>query len=261
LLTLLVRVLMHPISRKQAKTSMKMQALMPEMKKLQELHKGDRAELGKAQMELYRKHGVHPLGSCWIVFLQMPVFMGLYFCLQESIHFRLSSFLWIENLAAPDMLIWWSENIPVISKPENMGSFLYLGPYFNLLPIVAVTLTMLTQKYLMPPPADEQAQMTQKMMKYMMIFMGLMFYKVAAGLCIYFIISSAWGLAERKLLPKAKPAGSAPAAAASDKPAVNGQSRAAARGRQRTARPPEGNGLLGKIRKMWAELLEQAKKK
>jgi len=46
--------------------------------------------------------------------------------------------------------------------------------------------------------------MQQKMMKYMMVFMGLMFYKVASGLCLYFIASTLWGLAERKLLPKSK---------------------------------------------------------
>ncbi len=56
-----------------------------------------------------------------------------------------------------------------------------------------------------PPPADEQQAMQQKMMKYMMVFFGLMFYKVAAGLCLYFIASSVWGFCERKLLPKKKP--------------------------------------------------------
>ncbi len=53
---------------------------------------------------------------------------------------------------------------------------------------------------------DEQQEMQQKMMKYMMAFMGMMFYKVASGLCLYFIATSLWGLAERKLLPKKKPA-------------------------------------------------------
>jgi YidC/Oxa1 family membrane protein insertase len=61
----------------------------------------------------------------------------------------------------------------------------------------------------MPPPADEQAAMQAKMMQYMMIFMGVMFFKVASGLCIYFIASSLWGVAERKLLPKTMPAGDA----------------------------------------------------
>lgn len=207
LLTVLVRAMMFPVSRKQALTSIRMQELAPELKKLQEKHKDDRQALQKAQWEMYQKQGVSPFGSCWLVFLQMPIFMGLYYCLQESIHFRLAEFwpTWIINLAAPDMLFRWGERIPVISSPDSYGGMFYLGPYLNLLPVIAVTLMILQQKYTMPPPTDEQQEVQQKVMKFMMIFFGLMFYKVAAGLCMYFIASSLWGFAERKLLPKKKP--------------------------------------------------------
>jgi YidC/Oxa1 family membrane protein insertase len=269
LLTLLVRGLMHPVSRKQAKTSIRMQAVMPELKQLQEKHKGDRQAMGMAQMELYRRHGINPLGSCWVVLLQMPIFMGLYYALQESIHFRLASFGWIRNLAAPDMLVWWGQNIPWISNPEHMGGFLYLGPYFNLLPVIAVALMIVQQKFLMPPPTDEATEMQQKMMKYMMIFFGLMFYKVAAGLCLYFIVSSLWGLAERKMLPKAKPAtaavasGPAPTGKGNAGPGRGGSSGRGARNRSKPNGPKngDGNGTLHKVRDMWDELLKQAKKK
>jgi YidC/Oxa1 family membrane protein insertase len=212
-LTVLVRSLMFPLSRKQALMSVRMQQLAPELKKLQEKYKDDRQALGLAQMELYRKHGVNPFGSCWVLLLQMPIFIGLYVALQESTHFRLApSWPWITNLAAPDMLINWGEHIPWISRIEDYGSFLYLGPYFNLLPVIAVVLMIFQQKMMTPPPADEQQAMQQKMMTYMMVFIGLMFYKVAAGLCLYFIASSAWGFCERKLLPKKKPAAGEPAA-------------------------------------------------
>ena len=205
LLTVLVRGLMFPISRKQALTSMKMQELAPELKKLQQKHKDDPRARTEEMMALYRKHGVNPLGSCWMLLLQMPIFMGLYYALQESVHFRLASFLWMPNLAAPDMLIHWGDKIPWLSRPEDYGGFLYLGPNFNLLPVLAVTLMIMQQKLMMPPPTDEQQAMQQKMMKWMMIFFGLLFYKVAAGLCLYFIASSLWGFAERRLLPKKKP--------------------------------------------------------
>jgi YidC/Oxa1 family membrane protein insertase len=206
ILTVLVRGLMFPLSRKQAMMGIKMQALGPEVKKLAEKYKDDQQARGQAMMELYRKHGVNPLGSCWIMLLQMPVFMGLYFALQESIQFRLAPFwpTWIVNLAAPDMMIYWTRSIPLISSDASFGGILYLGPYLNLLPIVAVVLMMIQQKMMTPPPADEQQEMQQKMMKWMMVVMCLMFYKVAAGLCIYFIASSLWGFAERQLLPKAK---------------------------------------------------------
>ena len=138
----------------------------------------------------------------------MPIFIGLYFALGESIFFRLGKFLWIDNLAAPDMLIYWGEGIPLISDPDNQGGllgFLYLGPYFNLLPIIAVALMIVQQIVMTPPPQDEQQAMQFKMMRYMMIVIGIMFYKIAGGLCMYIIISTLWGLAERKLLPKKKP--------------------------------------------------------
>ncbi len=259
LLTILVRGLMFPISRKQALTSIKMQALAPELKKLQEKHKTDLQARNTAVMELYRKHGVHPLGSCWVVLLQMPIFLGLYYALMESIHFRLASFLWIENLAAPDMLFSWGQGIPWISRPEDQGGFLYLGPFFNLLPVVAGVLMIIQQKLLTPPPTDEQQEMQQKIMKYMMLVIVLMFYKVAAGLAIYFIVSSLWGLAERKLLyPKGQPATASPAVAAGPK---GGPGKPAPHHPKAAGPKGNGNGSFQKVKNWWAEVVKQASKK
>src|SRR4029078_7832867 len=103
-------------------------------------------------------------------------------------------------LAAPDMLWNWTSVMP--EAITHGQSIFGLGPYLNIFPIVTVSIMLVTQKMSMPPPANEQAEMQQKMMKYMMIFFALMFYKVAAGLCLYLIVSSLWGIAERKLLPK-----------------------------------------------------------
>lgn len=254
LLTVVVRGLMFPISRKQAIMGIKMQELAPEMKKLQEKYKNDPRARQEAMMELYRKHHVHPLGSCLPLLLQLPIFMGLYYALQESVFFRQASFLWIDNLSAPDSMIWWGEGIPWISDPDNMGSFLYLGPYFNLLPVLAVVVMVAQQKMMTPPPTDEQQAMQFKMMRYMMIFMGVMFYKVAAGLCIYFIASSAWGLAERKLLPKKQTTPAAPDAAKPQAP--RGKPRPSARKEAR-----KEDGTVQKMKNWWTEMLKQAKKK
>ena len=76
---------------------------------------------------------------------------------------------------------------------------------FNVFPLITVTLFLIQQKMFTPPATDEQTKMQQQMMTYMTVFMGVMFYKVPAGLCIYFITSSLWGICERKLLPKSKP--------------------------------------------------------
>jgi YidC/Oxa1 family membrane protein insertase len=287
----LVRGIMFPISRKQQMMSFKMQQLAPELKKLQEKHKGDRQAMGMAQMELYRKHGVNPFGTCWFLLLQMPIFMGLYFALQESIHFRLAPFwpTWVPNLAAPDMMIEWGQNIPWLSRPQDYGNFFYLGPYFNLLPVIAVVLMIFQQKMMTPPPTDDQQAMQMKIMRYMMVFFGLMFYKVAAGLCIYFIASSVWGFAERRLLPKLKPDTGAPvsseglfqrllakaqaaqATQAGRITTAGGVTPAAAvdrgrnkpRGKRRPERaePVGRDGWLTRLRAWWADVLEQARKK
>jgi YidC/Oxa1 family membrane protein insertase len=264
LLTLIVRASMFPISRKSAMLSQKMQSLAPEIKKLQEKHKNDPQAKTAEVMALYRKHGVNPFGSCLPMLMQMPFFLGLYYCLQESINFRLAGFLWIDNLAAPDMLIHWGSGIPIISDPDNMAgsmfSFLFLGPYFNILPVIAVSLMLVQQKMMTPPPADEQQEMQQKMMKYMFVFMGIMFYKVAAGLCIYFVVSSLWGLAERKMLPKKSSAlalATSPTASASP-PGGGKLARGRARPEKQEKKP---EGAVQKVKDWWAEVRRQAEKK
>jgi YidC/Oxa1 family membrane protein insertase len=129
---------------------------------------------------------------------------------------------WCSNLAAPDMFLDWSPIMPAFID-SGMG-FLSLGPYLNILPIITTVLFLVTQKMAMPAPTNEQAVMQQKMMKYMTILMGLFFYKVASGLCLYFIASSLWGIAERKLLPKTQTADAAAAGgAAGSEPGPNGR--------------------------------------
>jgi YidC/Oxa1 family membrane protein insertase len=208
LLTVLVRGLMFPISYKQTRNMAKIQALKPEMDRINEKYKTDMQKKSQATQELYRKHSINPLGGCLPLFLQMPIFIGLYRSLMVDVELRQSPLFWsgirwCSNLAAPDMLFNWSSFMPTFFTQGP------LGPYLNIFPIVTVSIMLVTQKMSMPPAANEQAAMQQKMMKYMMIFFGLMFYKVAAGLCLYLIVSSLWGIAERKLLPKNQLAGAA----------------------------------------------------
>src|SRR4029078_8757173 len=206
LLTVLVRGLMFPISYKQTQNMAKIQALKPEMDRINEKYKTDLQKKSQATQELYRKNNINPLGGCLPLFLQMPVFIGLYRALMVDVELRQSPLFgsairWCSNLAAPDMLWNWSSLMPPFITQG------LLVPYLNVFPIVTVGIMLVTQKMSMPPPTNEQAAMQQKMMKYMMIFFGLMFYKVAAGLCLYLIVSSLWGIAERKLRPKNQLAG------------------------------------------------------
>jgi YidC/Oxa1 family membrane protein insertase len=200
MLTILVRGLMFPVSFKQAVSAQKMALIQPEMKKISEKHKGDMEARNKAIQELYRKYNVNPFSGCLPIFLQLPVFIGLYRALMVDVQLRDAPLIshavrWCSNLAAPDMLFYWNDFLP---------NFLFgwLGPYFNILPLLTICLFLWQQHKMMPPPTDEQQALQQKMMKYMMIFMGVMFFKVASGLCIYFIASTLWGLGERRFMPK-----------------------------------------------------------
>ena len=206
LLTVLVRSCMFPISRKQAQSMAKMQELRPEMDKIKEKYKSDMPKQSQEMQELYRRHKINPLAGCLPMFIQLPVFVSLYSALMADVELRQAPLLgdairWCSNLAAPDMFFDWSSFMPeFVNRGETMG--VGLGPYLNILPLVTVALFLLQQKMFMPEAATEQAAMQQKIMKYMMLVMGLMFFKVASGLCLYFIASSIWGIAERKMLPK-----------------------------------------------------------
>ena len=206
LLTVIVRGAMFPISRKQAISSQKMQVLQPEMKAIAEKYKNDPQKRTAATQELWRKHNYNPAGGCLLVFIQIPIFMGLYRSLATDVELRQaplfsSAVRWCSNLAAPDMMLDWSNFMPgFLVAPEG-----WLGPYLNIFPLVTIGLFLWQQKLFMPPAVDEQAKMQQQVMKYMMLFMALMFFKVPCGLCLYFIASSLWGIAERLMLPTAKP--------------------------------------------------------
>ncbi len=210
MLTVLVRACMFPFSKQQALNAQKMAELQPEIKKIQEKYKTNMEARGKAQQELFKKHNYKPLGGCLVVFFQLPVFLGLYRALMVNVQLRQAplfseSIRWASNLAAPDMMFNWSglwHSLGMDFVNRGVGMF-GLGPYFNFLPLVTILLFIWQQKKLMPPPTDEQQAVQQKVMQFMMIFMGIMFYKVASGLCLYFIASSLWSIAERKFLPKA----------------------------------------------------------
>ena len=189
LMTIMVRACMLPLSIKQARGAKKMKELQPRIAELKKKYEKDKEKFARAQMELFSKEGYNPLAGCLPIFLQLPIFIGLYTALNAAVDLRMAPFLWFDNLAAPDALF----RLP-FALPFGLGSD------FSLLPVLTVVLFVAQQKILMPPPADEQQEMQQKMMMWMSIIFGLFFWHFPAGLCVYFIASSLWGLGERKML-------------------------------------------------------------
>lgn len=250
MLTIMVRICMFPLSRKQAISAKKMQELQPEMKKLKEKFSGttpeEKLKLNRAVQELWRKNNINPLGGCLLVFAQLPIFVGLRNLLVVDVQLRQSSLFgesvrWCSNLAAPDMFWNWTGILPgfLTSETGRLLIFPAPGPWLNILPIFTVAIFLWQQSMFMPPPTDDQSAMQQKLMKWMTILMGFAFFKVPAGLCLYFIVSSLWGIGERKLLPKmvgAAPANAAAAQPARSAPAESSNGSAAARRKRQRGR-------------------------
>jgi len=193
LLTVVVRGLMFPISRKQAMGAAIMKEISPKLTELKKKYEKEPEKFIGAQRDLFRKYNYNPFAGCLPLFLQLPIFIGLYDALQYSVDLRLAKFLWVDNLAAPDSLFRLPFTVPFLGWTE-----------FNLLPFVTLGLFLVQQKMFMPPPTSDEQALQYKMMNFMMVFMGVMFYRVPAGLCLYFIASSLWGITERKLLANVK---------------------------------------------------------
>ena len=202
-LVLMVRAALLPISIQQARNAARMQELAPKMAAIKEKYKDDPTQQMRETHQLYRQHNVKPFQlGCLPALLQMPIFLGLYGCLSHAVDLRLEPFLYFDDLSSPDNLAPLPFTVP------------YLGwTQLNLLPVIVWGLFMLQNKLFSPPPMNEEQAMQMKTMNLMMVFMLVMFYKVPSGLCLYFIVSSLWGIAEKLLLPKKKLAVAGDAAA------------------------------------------------
>jgi YidC/Oxa1 family membrane protein insertase len=201
IITCIVRSLMIPFSRRAALNAQMMQHLQPEIKAIKEKFPDDMQKQAAAQQELFKKYNYRPLGGCLMGFIQLPVFLGLYRGLSLDIALRdqplIPGLSWCGNLSGPDQLMYWKHFLP-----SWLGEAGWFGPFLNILPLATMALFLIQQKMFTPPAVDEQQKMMQKMMSFMMLFMAIMFFKVPAGLCVYFVTSSIWAILEKKLLPK-----------------------------------------------------------
>lgn len=191
LLTILVRVLLHPLNRLSQRSMYKMQKLAPTVNKIREKYKGKKSKEAAQKMnveimELYNAHGAHPIWGCLPMLLQFPVFIGLYNSIAYSIELRQTHFLWIKDLSLPDRLIQLPFQLPWPVEG-----------YLNLLPVLMVV-TMIVQQKMQPPPPDPQQQQQQQMMSWMLPVFGVLFYTVPSGLVLYFFTSSLLGILEQR---------------------------------------------------------------
>ena len=171
---ILVKVVLWPLQAKAMRSSMKMQEIQPEMKRLQTKYSADPAKLNTEMMALYKQHGVNPLGGCLPMLLPMPFLLALFVVFQYSIELRGASFLWLTDLSQHD---------PYYIIPVVMGLSMYA--------------TTKVGQIGMPP----NPQMT--MMVYVMpVMMTFLFANFPAGLNLYYAVQNIAGLPQSWMMMK-----------------------------------------------------------
>ena len=195
LLTFLIKLALHRTTFKQQESMMKMQKLQPELKLLQETYKSDKQKLAAKQMELWKKNGVNPLGGCLPILIQIPIFTALYMSFSHSADMRGHGFLWIKDLTLPDAVWGWvlPWSLPLL------GNILTLNP----LPIIYIGVTVwmsLSQK--LPTGGDPAQEQTMKMMRWMPVVFGFIFYSMPSGLVLYFTANAVLSTIEIKMVKK-----------------------------------------------------------
>jgi YidC/Oxa1 family membrane protein insertase len=192
--TLLVRMGMFPLTLKSMKSMKRMQMLAPEIEKIKaEIGEDNQQELQKRMMELYRERGVSPLGGCFPLMLQMPVFIAFYRMLSNAYELRNAPFLfWIRDLSEPDALFQLPFSIPIPFAGSGIDAF-------NLLPLLMGGAMVLSQK-LMPTSGPVQNQQQKIMMTIMPVFFCVICYNMASSLNLYILTSTLLGIAQNYLV-------------------------------------------------------------
>jgi YidC/Oxa1 family membrane protein insertase len=168
LVTALIKLIFYPLSQASGRSMAKMRAVGPRMKQIQDTYKDDRAKLGQAMMELYKKEKINPLAGCLPMIVQIPFFISFYWVLLESVEMRQAPFmLWVNDLSAKD---------PFFILPLLMGGAMY------------------AQFKLNPAPPDP---MQAKVMQFMPLIMTAMMAWFPSGLVLYWLTNTALSIAQQ----------------------------------------------------------------
>ena len=182
-LTILIKLILSPLTFKTYISQAKMRILAPDIAKINEQYPNQEDAMKKQQktMELYRQAGANPMGGCLPMLLQMPILIAMFTFFPSCIELRGQSFLWANDLSAPDKILEWSGNIPILSS--LFGNHLSL--FCLLMTVTNIVYTWLTTKS--QPSSNSMPGM--KAMMYLMPLMFLFFFNnYAAGLSYYYFI-------------------------------------------------------------------------
>jgi YidC/Oxa1 family membrane protein insertase len=217
LLTLLVRVILLPLSIKQTKSMREMQRIQPELKKLQQKHKGDRQKLNEEMMKLYKEHGVNPLGGCAPLLLQFPVLIGLFYVIRDPLKYIPSNSALHDALGQPatELVTHQFLGLRLDCAASNAlsgagsanvdiacgGGVLSGLPYLVLVLLMGFT-TYYQQKQLQASrgPGDPQQQQMQMFMRIMPLMLMFFAFTFPSGVVIYWLTTNVWTIAQQRVM-------------------------------------------------------------
>ncbi len=183
-IVVLLKAALYPLSAKQYQSMAKMRAVQPRIEALKERYGDDKQQFQMAMMELYKKEKINPLGGCLPMLIPIPIFLGLYWVLLETVEIRHAPWMgWIQNLTAAD-------------------------PYF-VLPALNLLVMFLTQKLTPMPGVDP---MQKKIMQFMPLVFGVMMAFFPAGLVLYWVTNGLLGLLQQWWMTKRHGGGNTPGA-------------------------------------------------
>jgi len=184
ILTLLIKVLFYPLTKKSFASMGQMQKLQPKVAILKEKYKDNQQKMQQEMMALYKREKVNPMGGCLPMLIQMPIFFGLFRTLSNAYELIDAKFLWIESLSASDKIYTFA---------WGGGSFT-----LNILPILMGVTMLIQQKSTTVDPQQ------QKMMMFMPIIFTFMLYNLPSGLVLYWTLSNVLTIVQQKYIARSK---------------------------------------------------------
>jgi YidC/Oxa1 family membrane protein insertase len=212
-LTLAVMVILTPLTLKGTRSMMAMQRLQPEMKKIQQKHKGDRQKLNEEMLKFYQENKINPLGGCLPLLLQMPVFLVLYRVLTgltkrgEDGNFNpgyLSEDSALRKaLEGTDEMMSWGVDLSESASKALGDSFVHGIPYLILIGLVGAT-GWYQQRQTMArrTPGVEVNAQQQAIMKFMPILLPVISFSIPAGVVVYFLVSNLYRVGQQAYIQR-----------------------------------------------------------
>ena len=176
-LSVIIFLLVLPLTHKQMRSMKAMQILQPKIEEIRRMYKDSPEKINKEIMNLWREHRVNPLSGCLPLILQLPIIFVLFQVLSRHIALKGASFLWIKDLSEPDRLFVLPNSIPI------------LGNEINLLPILVVV-GMVIQQKISVSASSTNPQQQKMMMIFMPLIFGFIFYRMPSGLVLYWFVNS-----------------------------------------------------------------------